>query len=49
MTLVAYRPKDQRGVEILDRLEKQEGIQPKLVDDDGTRWYDTDDVQKEDS
>ncbi len=37
--VIALRPEDDRGREILDKLEKQTEVQPERVVDDGTRRY----------
>ena len=37
--VIALRPEDDRGREILDKLEKQTEVQPEQVIDDGTRRY----------
>jgi hypothetical protein len=37
--VIALSPEDDRGREILDKLEKQTEVPPDLVVDDGTRCY----------
>jgi hypothetical protein len=37
--VIALRPEDDRGREILDELEKRTEVQPEQVIDDGTRRY----------
>lgn len=37
--VIALRPEDDRGREILDELEKQTEVQPEQVVDDGTRRF----------
>ena len=37
--VIALRPEDDRGREILEKLEKQTEVQPEQVVDDGTRRY----------
>ena len=39
VAVIALRPEDDRGREILDKLEKQTEVQPEQVIDDGTRRY----------
>jgi hypothetical protein len=38
-TIIAFRPDDGRGVEILDELEQRSEIRPTQVLADGTRRY----------
>ncbi len=39
VVVIALHPEDDRGREILDKLEKQTEVQPEHVVDDGTRRY----------
>ena len=36
---IAFRPKDNRGEQILDRLQKRHEMQPAVIANDGTRRY----------